>query len=66
MPAAVMASRSRARSWAHISIWRRVFNLHVEGRTRVPSETASSDQVNDSIAEVLHESTATPRLVLTF
>jgi propanol-preferring alcohol dehydrogenase len=43
-----------------------VFRLHVEGRTRVLSETRKLDQVNDSIAEVLNESTATPRLVFTF
>jgi alcohol dehydrogenase, propanol-preferring len=43
-----------------------VFRLHVEGRTRVLSETRKLDQVNESIAEVLNESTATPRLVFTF
>jgi propanol-preferring alcohol dehydrogenase len=39
-----------------------VFRLHIEGRTRVLSETRRLDQVNASIAEVLSESTATPRL----
>jgi alcohol dehydrogenase, propanol-preferring len=43
-----------------------VFRLRVEGRTRVLSETRRLDQVNASIAEVLSESTATPRLVFTF
>jgi hypothetical protein len=32
----------------------------------VLSETRKLDQVNESIAEVLSESTATPRLVFTF
>jgi hypothetical protein len=40
--------------------------LHVEGRTRVLSETRKLDDVNRSIAEVLNESTAIPRLVFTF
>jgi propanol-preferring alcohol dehydrogenase len=43
-----------------------VFRLHAEGRTRVLRETRRLEQVNESISEVLHESTATPRLVFTF
>ena len=43
-----------------------VFRLHAEGRTRVLKETRKLEQVNESISEVLHESTATPRLVFTF
>jgi propanol-preferring alcohol dehydrogenase len=43
-----------------------VFRLHVEGRTRVLRDTRKLEDVNESFAEVLSESTASPRLVFTF
>jgi hypothetical protein len=42
------------------------FRLHIEGRTARAEQTRTLDQVNESIAEVLSESTATPRLAFRF